>query len=77
MNQLSPPSEAATTAGKTASDRYASTIAIAAAVIAAIRLAREPQLAPPTPRVASVVDEAVTLARTIMDKVLHERTPSR
>jgi hypothetical protein len=44
-------------------------IIIAAAVIAAVRLAREPNVAVQTPRVASVIGESVALARAIAERV--------
>jgi hypothetical protein len=51
-------------------DRFASTLVIAAALIAAVRLAREPDVSKPSPRVLSAVAESVALARMILDKVI-------
>lgn len=50
-------------------DRFASTVVIAAAIIAAVRLARD-NISRPSPRVTSVVVDSVSLARTILDRVL-------
>lgn len=49
-------------------DRFASTIVIAAAIVAAVRLARDE--IKPTPRVLSVVGDSVALARMILDRVV-------
>lgn len=51
-------------------DRFASTLVIAAAVIAAVRLARETGLARSSPRVATAVTESVGLARMILEKIV-------
>src|ERR1019366_2473002 len=51
-------------------DRFASTIVIAASIIAAVRLARD-DISRPSPRVASVVADSVSLARMILAKVVH------
>jgi hypothetical protein len=51
-------------------DRFASTVVIAAAIIAAVRLAREENINRPTPRLLMVVSDAVGLARMILEKVL-------
>ncbi len=51
-------------------ERFASTIAICASIIAAVRLARDENISRPSPRLASVVADSVTLARTILQKVL-------
>ena len=50
-------------------DRFASTLVIAASIIAAVRLARD-DISRPTPRVYSVVADSVTLARLILSKVV-------
>jgi hypothetical protein len=50
-------------------DRFASTLVIAASVIAAVRLARE-DISRPSPRVASVVADSIALARTILDRIV-------
>ena len=51
-------------------DRFASTIFIAASIIAAVRLAREPDISRPSPRLTSVVADSVGLARMILDRVV-------
>ena len=51
-------------------ERFTSTIAIAASIIAAVRLARDPEFGRPSPRTASVVADSIALARMILDKVL-------
>jgi hypothetical protein len=50
-------------------DRFASTIAICASIIAAVRLARD-DISRPSPRVVSVVIDCVRLARTILERVI-------
>jgi hypothetical protein len=50
-------------------DRFASTLAISASIIAAVRLARD-DISRPSPRLTSVIAECVGLARMILDKVL-------
>ena len=52
-------------------DRFASTIVIAASIIAAVRLAREPDISRPSPRLTSVVADSVSLARMIFERVVH------
>jgi len=49
-------------------DRFASTLVIAAAIIAAVRLARD-DISTPSPRLMSAVADSVTLARTILKRV--------
>ena len=49
--------------------RMKPTLVIAAAIIAAVRLARDPDISRPSPRLTSVVSESVTLARMILDRV--------
>ncbi len=49
--------------------RMKSTLVIAAAIIAAVRLARDPDISRPSPRLTAVVNESVSLARTILDRV--------
>jgi hypothetical protein len=51
-------------------DRFASTLVIAASIIAAVRLAREPDIGRPSPRVLSAVADSVTLARMILDRTV-------
>ena len=48
---------------------FASTIVIAAAIIVAVRLARE-DIAQPTPRLLASVGQSVSLARFILNRVL-------
>ena len=50
-------------------DRFASTVAICASIIAAVRLARD-DISRPSPRVVSVVIDCVRLARTILERVV-------
>lgn len=49
--------------------RFASTIAICASIIAAVRLARDTDIKP-SPRLVSVIHDSVGLARIILDKVV-------
>jgi len=51
-------------------DRFASTVVIAAAIIAAVRLARDENISKPTPRLHSVVADCVSLARLILNRVV-------
>ena len=51
-------------------DKYASTLVIAASIIAAVRLARAPDISRPSPRLTSVVADSVGLARSILDKIV-------
>jgi hypothetical protein len=51
-------------------DRFASTLVIAAAIIAAVRLVREPDVSRPSPRVTSAISQSVSLARAILGRVL-------
>ncbi len=51
-------------------DRSASTPVIAASIIAAVRLAREPDIRRPSPRLSSVVVDSVGLARMILERVV-------
>lgn len=50
-------------------DRFASTLVIAASVIAAVRLARD-DISRPSPRVQSVIVDSVQLARSILNAVV-------
>jgi hypothetical protein len=50
-------------------DRFASTLVIAASIIAAVRLARD-DISRPSPRLTSVIAESVGLARMILDRVV-------
>ena len=49
--------------------RIKSTLVIAAAIIAAVRLARDPDISRPSPRLTTVVSDSVNLARMILDQV--------
>jgi hypothetical protein len=49
-------------------DRFASTLVIAASIIAAVRLARD-DISRPSPRVSTVVADSVGLARMILERV--------
>jgi hypothetical protein len=51
-------------------DRFASTLVIAASIIAAVRLAREPDITRPSPRLLSVIADSVQLAKRILDTVM-------
>ena len=51
-------------------DRFASTIVIAAAIIAAVRLARDENISRPSPRLMAVLADSVGLARMILERVL-------
>jgi len=51
-------------------DRFASTLVIAAAIIAAVRLARDQDISRSTPRLTSVVADSIGLARMILGKVV-------
>lgn len=50
-------------------DRFASTIVIAAAIIAAVRLARD-DISSPSPRVYAAIADSVSLARKILHRVI-------
>jgi hypothetical protein len=56
--------------GKRMTDRFASTLVIAASIIAAVRLARDQDISRPSPRLMAVVADSVSLARTILDRVV-------
>jgi hypothetical protein len=49
-------------------DRFASTIVIAAAIIAAVRLARD-DIGSPSPRIYAAIGDSVSLARKILQRV--------
>ena len=55
---------------KRMTDRFASTLVIAASIIAAVRLARNQDISRPSPRLTSVVSESIGLARLILEKVV-------
>jgi len=50
-------------------DRFASTLIIATAIIAAVRLARDKNISRPSPRLATVISDCVGLARMILGRV--------
>ena len=50
-------------------DRFASTLAILASIIAAVRLARD-DISRPSPRLTSVIADCVGLARMILERIL-------
>jgi hypothetical protein len=50
-------------------DRFASTLVIAASIIAAVRLARD-DISRPSPRLTSVIADSVQLARSILNTVI-------
>jgi hypothetical protein len=55
---------------KRMTDRFASTLVIAASIIAAVRLAREPDISRPAPRLTSVVSDSIGLARMILERIV-------
>ena len=55
---------------KRMTDRFASTLVIAASIIAAIRLARDQDISRPSPRLTSVVADSIGLARMILEKIV-------
>ncbi len=52
-------------------DRFSSTQVIAAAITAAVRLAREPDISRPSPRRTAVAAESIALAREILSRIVH------
>ena len=50
-------------------DRFASTIVISAAIIAAVRLARD-DISSPSPRIYAAIADSVNLARKILQRVI-------
>jgi hypothetical protein len=50
-------------------DRFASTLVIAASIIAAVRLARD-DITRPSPRLTSVIADSLNLARSILNAVI-------
>ena len=55
---------------KRMTDWFASTLVIAASIIAAVRLAREEDSSRPSPRLASVVSDSISLAKMILEKIV-------
>ena len=56
---------------KRMTDRFASTLVIAASIIAAVRLARD-DIIRPSPRLTSVVTDSVRLAKMILESVVRQ-----
>jgi hypothetical protein len=54
---------------KRMADRFASTLVIAASIIAAVRLARD-DISRPSPRLTAVISDSIGLAKMILDKVV-------
>jgi hypothetical protein len=50
-------------------DRFASTVIIAASIIAAVRLVRE-DISGPSPKLTSTIVDSVSLARAILERVV-------
>jgi hypothetical protein len=55
---------------KRMTDRFASTLVIAASIIAAVRFAREQDMSRPSPRLTTVVTDSIGLARMILEKIV-------
>jgi hypothetical protein len=55
---------------KRMTDRFASTLVIAASIIAAVRLAKDQDISRPSPRLTSVIGDSIGLARMILTRVL-------
>jgi hypothetical protein len=51
-------------------DRFASTLVIAASIIAAVRLARDENISTPSPRLTGVLNDSVSLARMILERIV-------
>jgi hypothetical protein len=51
-------------------DRFASTLVIAASIIAAVRLAKEADISRSSPRLTAVIADSVALARMILDRIV-------
>ncbi len=51
-------------------DRFASTLVIAASIIAAVRLARE-EISEQSPRVLAAVSDSIALAKAILNRIVH------
>ena len=51
-------------------DRFASTLIIAASIIAAVRLARDENISRPSPRLTAVLNDSVGLARMILERIV-------
>ena len=55
---------------KRMTDRFVSTLVIAASIIAAIRLAKDQDISRPSPRLTSVVSDSIGLARMILERIV-------
>jgi hypothetical protein len=55
---------------KRMADRFASTLVIAASMIAAVRLARDQDISRPSPRLTSVIADSIGLAKMILERVV-------
>jgi hypothetical protein len=55
---------------KRMTDRFASTLVIAAPIIAAVGLARDQDISRPSPRLTGVISNSLALARRILDAIL-------
>jgi len=53
-------------------DRFASTLVIAASIIAAVRLARDENISSPSPRPTATLADSIGLAKMILNKSLIE-----
>jgi len=51
-------------------DRFASTLVIAASIIASVRLARDENISTPSPRLTAVLNDSVGLARMILERIV-------
>jgi hypothetical protein len=60
----------AMTEQKRMTDRFASTLVIAASIIAAVRLARDQDISRPSPRLTSIVTDSIGLAKMIIERVM-------
>jgi len=55
---------------RTQQERFASSVVLAASIVAAVRLAREPDISRSSPRLTSVVADSVSLAQMILERAL-------
>lgn len=51
-------------------ERFTATVVIAAAIIAAVRLAHDEHPARPSPRLMCVLSDSISIARNILERVL-------
>jgi hypothetical protein len=52
-----------------ASDRFASTLLITALIFAVVRLARDQEISRSSPRLTSVIEDSISLARMLIEKI--------